>query len=71
MGNGDQPAQHVKLDDLPRSVRSGLIIIKEVGFPMAVAIYFFIKDWVFTEQVVTLMARITTTLDTISRNLNP
>ena len=59
----------VKHDDLPRPIRSALVVIKEVGFPMAVALYFFVKDWFFTEQLVTLMSRITIALDVISRKI--
>ena len=39
--------------------------IKTVGFPIAVVVYFLLKDWFFTERLLELLGRIALALDRI------
>lgn len=50
---------------LPPWINAVVVFIKEVGFPIAVAVYFFVKDWYFTSQQVALETRIATVLEKI------
>jgi hypothetical protein len=45
--------------------------VKEVGFPIAVAVYFFVKDWYFTTELVALQTKTVLILQAIERSLQP
>ena len=58
-------------NDNNQSTWYGIIktFIRDLGFPIAVALYFLAKDYFFTEKLITLQTKIALALDQIANKL--